>query len=368
MTDPSQPLPDADYAKQAQDAYQNEWAFRKQVTDHQILERRKRNATFGDYLADVPAGAVEGGVQAIASVGDLADRVTGGSGGSASPLSGITSNTWTGNLSSGIAQFATAYYAPGNIAGAVGKAYQLGKVGRAGLGLAAGGVADFTGFTGEGGRLSDLIEEHPILANPISKFLSSKPDDTWAERRLKGALEGMGLGLATEVLLHSLRGVRATNALETAKTPELRDYLEKQIADSQQKLGDAIGAMESGEGAARASRMLDVLGQDATDAEARQAAVEARSSGVLEDGGSRIIPEGERIQNAPEAPASPPMDVTQAFESKGVRAPGLDVQPTAVPEPGPNQMGRSYEGPSLTPPDAPTVKFTEGHNAANVLC
>ncbi len=286
-------LSDADYKQQTLNAYQQNWANREPVTQRMITERRKADADFGDYLTDIPKGVVQGGLKFGQSVGDLATHLVG-----AEPIPEIqdSTKTWVGSLTSGVTEFAAAYAVPGGAATRIGRALAVGRGGKLALSLGAGGVADFVGFTGDGGRLSDLVEQHPVLSNPVSRFLSSKPDDTWAEKRLKGALEGLGLGAATEVLFHSLRGIRAANALERTKDPTLREYLERQIEESHASLNDAIGSMESAESATRSSRMLDVLTADEESAIARRSAVAERSTLGLEDGGRRVRPEGEPIR------------------------------------------------------------------------
>ena len=54
-------------------------------------------------------------------------------------------------------------------------------------------------------RLSNLVQEFPELANPITEYLQAKPDDSFAEGRLKNSLEGLLVGGLAEPLTRSLR-------------------------------------------------------------------------------------------------------------------------------------------------------------------
>lgn len=226
-------LSDPDYAKQAMEVYQQNWNNQKPVLDRELLERRNSLATHFDQVADIPVGAVEGVANAGLSTADLVSRALGGDGvKTISGLDSATHNTFLGDMSRSVAEFATAYALPGGVAGKIGKAYELGKGAKLALSLGAGAVADFTGFDGEGGRLSDLIQRYPVLSNPVTKFLSSKPDDTWAEKRLKGALEGIGLGTISHMLLSRLKVERAVTHGDTTAAQEAAGELE-QLAKSQ---------------------------------------------------------------------------------------------------------------------------------------
>ncbi|OCG00675.1 restriction endonuclease fold toxin [Gilliamella sp. wkB308] len=72
-------------------------------------------------------------------------------------------------------------------------------------GMIAGSVTDFTVFSPHEERLSNLVQEFPELANPITEYLQAKPDDSFAEGRLKNSLEGLLVGGLAEPLTRSLR-------------------------------------------------------------------------------------------------------------------------------------------------------------------
>ena len=71
-------------------------------------------------------------------------------------------------------------------------------------GMIAGSVTDFTVFSPHEERLSNLVQEFPELANPITEYLQAKPDDSFAEGRLKNSLEGIIAGGLAEPLTRSL--------------------------------------------------------------------------------------------------------------------------------------------------------------------
>jgi hypothetical protein len=159
--------------------------------------------------------------------------------------------TWMGQLTSGITQFATGYIVSGGLlagasklAGAakfagLSKALNFSKAaGRNTIltGFVKGGVADAISFTEHEGRLSNLIESFPALSNPITDYLSADPEDGWAEGRFKNVIEGMGLGGLTEALFKSVRTLRgmknaatpeAARAIQLEAEPEIRAAVER---------------------------------------------------------------------------------------------------------------------------------------------
>jgi len=90
--------------------------------------------------------------------------------------------------------------------------YEAGKAGQFAVSTAAGALADFSVMDPHADRLSNLIERHPSLSNPVTQFLAAKPGDTAMEGRVKQALEGMGLGTIAEGFLQSLGAIKAWKA------------------------------------------------------------------------------------------------------------------------------------------------------------
>ena len=72
----------------------------------------------------------------------------------------------------------------------------------------ASGVSGGLGFSGQQARLSDLVQEFPIIANPITDFLASDVDDSFAVGRLKNALEFAALDAA--LMLPFIKTLRQT--------------------------------------------------------------------------------------------------------------------------------------------------------------
>lgn len=58
-------------------------------------------------------------------------------------------------------------------------------------------------------RLSNLIQEHKTLANPVNEYLMSKPTDSASEGRFKNAIESLGFGMVAEGFLGGLRFIKA---------------------------------------------------------------------------------------------------------------------------------------------------------------
>lgn len=119
----------------------------------------------------------------------------------------------TGGIVRSVSQFLAGFVGAGKITAPL-------KIGRAAAGVAKGAVADFTAFDAHEKRLSDLIQEFPALQNPVTEYLASKGTDGEIEGRLKRAVEGMGVGAATEGLLLALRAIRKARVARAAEQPE----------------------------------------------------------------------------------------------------------------------------------------------------
>lgn len=73
----------------------------------------------------------------------------------------------------------------------------------------AGAVSDVAVFDGHEGRLSNMIESVPALSNPVTEWLAADEDDGELEGRIKGVLEGAGVGAVFESVMVGLKGVKA---------------------------------------------------------------------------------------------------------------------------------------------------------------
>lgn len=191
--------------------------------------------------------------------------------------------TGAGEFSTGIFNFAAGFVpalgAVSKLAEVSGLAARVAGAGRAvqvGLevaqGAVAGAVADFTVFDGNEARLSNLLQNFPLLQNPVTDFLAADADDPEVVGRLKNVLEGIGAGILTDTLLLGLRGLRAQRrALTEGKAPKA---VEKAIAD------------EAGGGEKTLIETLESVDPESPrvrDAEAELEAIAQQSSPRLED-------------------------------------------------------------------------------------
>lgn len=111
-----------------------------------------------------------------------------------------------------VAQFLTAVVTGGKLlkgAGALPK-------GAAAKGLAAGATGDALMFDPNDENLAAFLKKVPALDGPVTQFLATDPADGEAVNRLRRAVEGLGLGLATEGLMAAFRAYRASRAATTA--------------------------------------------------------------------------------------------------------------------------------------------------------
>lgn len=184
--------------------------------------------SFGHHAGDIAMAPLRGVEGALQGTYGLIDEITGDSflpdydqrfiGGS---------KTFAGNMLEDVVQF-SAGFLPGLGALKAGKGL-LGLRGilssaaekalakksaakalalRIGRDAVAGAAADFTVFSGQEERLSNLLESHPILANPITEYLAHEEGDSEMEGRFKATLEGLGLGVGVDLLFSGLRGIR----------------------------------------------------------------------------------------------------------------------------------------------------------------
>lgn len=170
-------------------------------------------------------------------------------------------DTLAGRMTNSVSQFATGFLISN-------KAMQGAKILQGANGalkivqsLGAGAATDFGFFDPHQERLSNLIQEHPQLANPVTAFLASDPKDSETMGRVKNALEGMGLGAATEGLLSALKAYRGWKGLKGATAEEARS---------------AVNAAESGAG-------VPVKNPPASAAPSADATRAASERGVISD-------------------------------------------------------------------------------------
>ncbi len=173
-----------------------------------------------DYIVDMGKGVVGGardaaqetinfGYDAVDAASNLIDE-------NAIPdkkpdwmeLPNIETETLAGEITRDVSQFVVGFVGAGKFLKAA-KVLQGGArwTGLA-RGAAQGAMADGIAMTPSDERLSNLVEDHPWLQNPISEYLAAGPEDTEAEGRFKNTLEGLALGGLAEGLLHGLKAMK----------------------------------------------------------------------------------------------------------------------------------------------------------------
>lgn len=78
--------------------------------------------------------------------------------------------------------------------------------------IAGSGISSFFTQASDDPGLSNLAQQYPVLANPVTDFLASRPGDSAALNRLKHGLEGAGLGALTEGFIRGLLLVQMARA------------------------------------------------------------------------------------------------------------------------------------------------------------
>jgi hypothetical protein len=120
-----------------------------------------------------------------------------------------------------VAQFLTGFVGAGKL---IGTAKGAGQAARYVNTLGRGAFADALAFDPGDGNLANFLDQVPALKGPVTDFLKTDPAGGDAENRLKNALVGAGLGLATDGLIAAFkfyRGrARAAAAAEQAGSPD----------------------------------------------------------------------------------------------------------------------------------------------------
>lgn len=252
MQDPSAPAPqqaDVGPGDVARDVGRGIVAAPREVAGGFFDAIKNAGATIND-LADLLPDAIQGGFiydpgkgvrwatgqefrSAPSSLEKLADVAT-----PDIPGSGTT----TGGIIRGISQFATGMLA-GNKVAAIQQLGELGTAGRLAAPIAKGALAQFAAFDPDQKRLSNLVQEFPALANPVTEYLAADPADSAAEGRFKQALEGAGLGLAVDALGKGVRALRSVSAAKQAAgvTDEAATAALTQASGQQAELTARIG-------------------------------------------------------------------------------------------------------------------------------
>jgi hypothetical protein len=167
-----------------------------------------------------------------------------------------TSKTTAGSIVEGTAQFLLPFLLPGvgamSLAGRAGQvlglAGKFGKVGTAAKAAVAGAAVDFSAFGAHEERLSNLLRDHTSLNDPITAYLAADENDSEIEGRFKNAIEGLGLGVLTEGLIHSLKNLKAIRQYQAGITKEADNAKFAKLAEDASSFSrDSLDKLKRGE-------------------------------------------------------------------------------------------------------------------------
>lgn len=137
---------------------------------------------------------------------------------------------------SSISQFLTGFAAGGAVLKPVKAAGTVGQFAKA---ATQGAISDFAFFDAQEERLSNMIQEVPALRNPVTEYLAADGDDSQLEGRFKNAIEGLGLGAATEGVAKALgAGIKALKKARAARIvsengPDAADVLFQSMGEAE---------------------------------------------------------------------------------------------------------------------------------------
>lgn len=127
--------------------------------------------------------------------------------------------TLPGQIEAGVTQFIVGFGPAFKAAKLLGFGKKGGKIAK----LAEAEIAAIAGeqlvFDPNDPRLSDLIQQFPVLQNPVNEFLSADPADSEARNRLELALESAGIGVLVAPLVSVLSSVRRGAQPAATKNP-----------------------------------------------------------------------------------------------------------------------------------------------------
>lgn len=219
-------------------------------------------ASFVDHITEIPEGLASGATKAIANTSNVINDLTGGrfnelgdwlndnvanlgylhisdtgeiswTQDKVDSIEELDENaveifdteTMTGDITEGITQFVTGFLMTRG----------AGKAAGMGTGVRANVVYGISGeqlaFDPHEERLSNLVEQYPTLANPVTEYLAADPEDTEAEARFKMAIEALGMEGVGVALFSAIRGAnRYRQGLKADPNDEkaLQDWVDSQ--------------------------------------------------------------------------------------------------------------------------------------------
>ena len=200
--------------------------FNQQYNSRKVQEEAPQEEDLGilDYAADMGRGVVGGALDAAESIVQLPNMFSDEETERIMPE--LETKTALGDITNTITQGALGLVGAGKFIKAAGVISKVAKFEKGVKAAAAinnattrGGqiagtafksaLGDFAVFDENEERLSNIINEVPSLANPVTEFLSAKETDTKAEARLKLAIESAGLGVALDGLLSIIKASKS---------------------------------------------------------------------------------------------------------------------------------------------------------------
>lgn len=132
----------------------------------------------------------------------------------------------SGNLTRGVSQFITGFIPAMKGVGLLTKGKSVSNATKAGQAVAATAVTDFTVFDPHAERLSNLMQEYPVLQNPVSEYLQAKPTDSSAEGRFKNVVEGLILdATVASAFMGSVKMLRSAKSLSGADPKAVKEVM-----------------------------------------------------------------------------------------------------------------------------------------------
>lgn len=227
----------------------------------------------------------------------------------------------SGGMVHDVAQFVTGFVAGGKVMKGLG----LATTG-APAALARGAFSDALAFDPKDENLAALLKKHDVLKGPVTEFLATDPKDNEALNRFRRALEGLGLGVATEGLVATMRAYRARKAASVdadgGRVDPATLELERQRAqyaslepDAFKALGDAADTGPLARKASDAVAATDTGVSDALTAQAVAGAAPPVPRGIAQIAGPgpKLIVNFARIA-APDDVKAVLRDAAEAFK------------------------------------------------------
>jgi len=194
----------------------------EQSTKDQQQSTRKRG-----FFQDVALGAIRapseiaGGVtEGVVEITNLTNKLLGLSklvGEAKVPeflKTGKVTKTVTGDLIRGIARLSIGFKGVDKILNAFKIGAAATATGKVAERIGKFSAADLLVFDEQENRLSNILDSVPALKGSVTGFLKTDPEDSFAEAKLKQAIEGAALGVVGESLFAGIKAMRVVKPLK----------------------------------------------------------------------------------------------------------------------------------------------------------